>query len=67
VQHKPLRFVSRSHRLRRIARHFRTTRRLGQQLAVWPAEPQLSVRQSIDLIAFLVNGSMVPAAEHSQI
>jgi len=40
---------------------------LGEQLAVRPAESQLSVRLSIDLIAFLVNGSMVPAAEHREI
>ena len=67
MQHKPFRFVSRSHRLHRIARYFRTTRHFGQQLAVRSAEPQLSVRLSIDLIAFLVNGSMVPAAEHGEI
>jgi len=67
MQHQPFRFVSSSHRLHRIARHFRTRRDLGQQLAVRSAEPQLSVRLSIDLIAFLVNGSMVPAAEHREI
>jgi len=57
----------RSHRLHRIAGHFRTKWDLGEQLAVRPAESQLSVRLSIDLIAFLMDGSMVPAAEQSEI
>jgi len=40
---------------------------LGEQLAVRPAESQLSVRLSIDLIALLMDGSMVPTAEHGEI
>ena len=67
MEHKPFRFILRSHRLHRIARHFRTKWDLGQQLAVRPAESQLSVRLSIDLIAILMDGSMVPAAKHSEI
>ena len=67
MQHKPFRFILRSHRLRRIAGHFRTKWDLGEQLAVGPAESQLSVRLSIDLIALLMDGSMVPTAEHGEI
>ena len=67
MEHKPFRFILRSHRLHRIAGHFRTKWDLGEQLAVRPAESQLSVRLSIDLIALFVNRSMVPAAEHREI
>ena len=59
MEHKPFRFILRSHRLHRIIGHFRTKWDLGEQLAVRPAESQLSVRLSIDLIALFVNGSMV--------
>ena len=67
VEHKPFRFILRSHRLHRIAGHFRTKWDLGEQLAVRPPESQLSVRVSIDLIALLMDGSMVPSAEHREI
>ena len=50
-----------------IVVHFRSTRDLGQQLAVRPAKPQLPVELSIDLIALLVDGPMMPATEHGQI
>jgi len=38
-----------------IVAHFRSTRDLGQRLAIRPAEPQLPVELPIDLIALLVD------------
>jgi len=67
MQHKAFSCVLRSQDLHGIARHFKTKRDLWQRLAGRPAEPQLPVGLSIDLIALLVNGPMVPAAEHGEI
>jgi len=67
VQHKAFRFVARSQDLHGITAHFRSTRDLGQRLAVRPAEPQFSVVLSIDLISLLVDGPMMPATEQGQI
>src|SRR2546427_4132978 len=67
VQDTPLRIVPRSQDLHCIARYFRRTRDLGQKLAVRAAEPQLAVGLSIDLVALLVNGAVVPATEQGKI
>src|SRR5215510_10698824 len=67
VQVKAVRFVPRSDRRHRIATQFRTTRDLGQNIAIWPAEPKLAIRLSLDLVAFLMNGAMVPTAEQGEV
>jgi len=67
VQDKPLPIVSRSQDFHRIARYFRRTRDLAQKPAVRATEPQLAVGPSIELVAFLVNGAVVPATEQGEI
>jgi len=42
-------------------------RDLGQKPAVRAAEPKLSVRLSVELVALLVNGAVVPATEQGEI
>jgi len=59
--------VSRSQDLHCIARYFRRTRDLGQKSAVRAAEPQFAVGLSIDLVALLVNGAVVPPTEQGEI
>jgi len=59
--------VSRSQDLHCIARYFRRTRDLGQKPAVRAAEPKLVVGLSIDLVALLVNGAVVPPTEQGEI
>ncbi len=39
----------------------------GKNSTVWTAEAELAVRLSIDSVAFLVNRSMMPATEQSEI
>ena len=67
VQDKPLRVVPCSQDVHWIAGHSRRRRDLGQKPAVRAAEPQLTVRLSIELVALLVNGAVVPATEHGEI
>jgi hypothetical protein len=67
VQNKPLRIVPRSQDLHRIARYFRRTRDLGQKPAVRAAESKLAVGPSIELVALLVNGAVVPPTEQGEI
>jgi len=67
VQDKPLRIVPRSQGVHWIAGHSRRRRDLGQKTAVRAAEPQLTVGLSIELVALLVNGAVVPATEHGEI
>ena len=50
-----------------IVVHFGSSRNLGQQLAVRAAEPKLAIGLSIELIALLVHGPVVPATEHGEI
>src|SRR5437667_442334 len=67
VQDTPLRSVLRSQDVHGIAGHFRRRRDLGQRPAVRAAEPQLAVGLSIDLVALLVNGAVVPTTEQGEI
>src|SRR5437899_12707623 len=62
VQVKPVRFVPRSEDLHGIAANLRRARDLRQNLAVRAAEPKLAGGLSIELIAVLVDGTMMPAA-----
>ena len=67
VQGKPIRIVSRSQDFHCIARYFRRTRHLGQNSAVRATEPQLAVGRSLELVALLVNGAVVPPTEQGEI
>jgi hypothetical protein len=67
VQDKPRRIVSRSQDLHGIAKDLWRSRDLGQNPAVRAAEPQLAVRQSIELVALLVDGAVMPATEQGEI
>ena len=59
--------MPRSEDLHRIAAHLRRRRDLGQKPAVRTAEPKVAVRLSIELVALLVNGAVVPATEQGEI
>ncbi len=67
MEMKPLGVVLRDEGLDRIERHFGGRRNLGQELAIRSAEAKRAVRLSIELIALLVDGAMVPATEQGQI
>src|SRR5437016_650090 len=67
VQDEPLRIVPRSHDLYRIAGHRGRRRDLGQRPAIRAAKPKLAVRLSIDLVALLVNGAVVPATQQGEV
>ena len=67
MQYESLRIVPCSQGRDGIAEHLRRTRRLEQKPAVRPAEPKLAVRRSIDLVALLMDGAVVVAAEHREI
>jgi len=67
VQDTPLRSVPRSQDVHGITGHVTRRRDLGQKLAVRAAEPKLAVGLSIDLVALLVNGAVVPATEQGEI
>lgn len=67
VQVEPGRIVPRSEDLHGIAAQFRRRRDLGQKPAVRTEEPKLAVRLSIELVALLMNGAVMPAAEQSEI
>jgi hypothetical protein len=59
--------VLRSQDFHRIAEYLRSRRDLGQKPAVRPAEAKLAVGLSIELVALLVDGAMVPTTEQGQI
>jgi hypothetical protein len=67
VQAVSLRVVPRSEDLHGIAGHFRRRRDLGQKPAVRATEAKLAVGLSIELVALLVDGAVVPATEQSEI
>jgi hypothetical protein len=67
VQVEPVRIVPRSEDLDRIAGHLAGRRHLGEELAVRPAEPKLTTGVSTDLVALLVDGAVMPAAEQGEI
>jgi hypothetical protein len=67
VHDQPYRVVPRSQDSKRIAGHLGSRRDFRQQSAVRTAELEFAVGLSIDLVALLVNGAMVPATEQGQI
>ena len=67
VQVEPVCLVARTQRVHRIARYLGRRRDLGQDLTVRAAELKLAIRLSSELIAFFVNGSVMPAAEQGEI
>jgi len=67
VQDTPLRSVPRSQDVHGITGHVTRRRDLEQRPAVRAVEPKLAVGLSIDLVAFLVNGAVVPATEQGEI
>src|SRR5216117_288711 len=67
VQDEPLRSVPRPQKLHGIARHFKRRRDFWQNPAIRAAEPKLAVGLSIELVALLVDGAVVPATEQSEI
>ena len=67
MQAKPLRVVARSENLHGIVRHLRRRRQLGQNLAVRAAEAKRAVGLSLELVAPLVDGAVVPATEQGEV
>ena len=67
MQNKPLRIVPLSDDFHGIAAHCRWRRDLRQKPAVWSAEAKLAVGPSIELVALLVNGAVVPPTEQGEI
>ena len=67
MQDEPIPIVSRSQELHCIARYFRRTRDLGQKSAIRATEPKLAGGLSLELVARLVNGAVVPPTEQGEI
>jgi hypothetical protein len=67
VRVKPIRVVLRSQDLHGVSEHLGRSRDLGQNPAVWAAEPKLAVRLSIGLVALLMDRAMVPATQQGEI
>ena len=67
MQDEPIPIVSRPQELHCIARYFRRTRDLGQKSAIRATEPKLAVGLSLELVALLVNGAVVPTTEQGEI
>jgi hypothetical protein len=67
VQDKPLRSVPRSQDLHGITEHLGRRRDGGQEPAVGATESKLAVRLSIELVALLVDGAVVPSTEQGEI
>ena len=64
---EPVRFVLRPEHLHRIDGHFGRRGDLGKEPAIRPAEAQRAVRLPVDLVALLVDGAVVPAAERGEV
>jgi hypothetical protein len=67
MQDQPLGLVAQAELLHGIGRHRRRQRDLGHELAIRATELKRAVRLSIELIAFLMNGAVVPATKHGEI
>src|SRR2546428_7907639 len=67
VQDNPLSIVLCLEDLDGIAEHLQRRRHLGQRPPVRAAEPKLAVRLSIELVALLVDGPVMPATEQGGI
>jgi hypothetical protein len=67
VEAEPLRLVPRPKGLDGIGGDRSRRRHLGQELPVRAPELELAVGSSIHLVALLVNGAVVPAAEEGEV
>ena len=67
MQDEPLRIVPRSDGLHGIVGHVARNRDLGENPPVRAAELKLAVRSSIERVALLVHGAVVPATEQREI
>src|SRR2546425_5079531 len=67
VQVEPVRLVLCAQRVHGIARYRGRRRDLRQDLTVRATEAKLAIRLSIELIAFFVNGAVMPATEQGEI
>jgi len=67
MQDEPLRIVPRSDGLHGIVGHVARNRDLGENPPVRTAEPKLTVRLSIELVALLVDRAVVPATEQGEV
>ena len=67
IEAEALRDVPRPEDAHRIGGHRGRRRDVGQGPAVGATEPKLAVRLSIELVALLVDGAVVPATEHGEI
>src|SRR2546426_10787452 len=67
VQVDPVCLVARTQRMHGIARYRGRRRDLRQDLTVLATEAKLATRLSIELIAFFVNGAVMPATEQGEI
>ena len=63
VEMEPLGVVPRHEDFYRIDGNFGGRRDLGQEPAIRSAEPKRAVRLSMDLVALLVDGPVVPATQ----
>ena len=67
MQVEPLSIIPRSENPHGISAHLRSRWDLRQKPAIRTAEPKLAVRLSIELVAVLMNGAVMPATEKSEI
>jgi hypothetical protein len=67
VQREPLRLMLCPESLHGVPTNLWGRRDVGQQPTVRTAEAQLTIGQSIDLVALFVNSAVVPATEHGEI
>jgi hypothetical protein len=67
VHDEPLRIVPRSEDLDGIAGQLARGRHLGEELTARPPEAELATDVSIELVALLVDGAVVPAAEQGEV
>src|SRR2546426_4624377 len=67
VQVDPVCLVARTQRMHGIARYRGRRRDLRHDLTVRATEAKLATRLSIELIAFFVNGAVMPATEQREV
>src|SRR5207247_9318256 len=67
VQDPPLRLVPGAEDRDGIVEHLRRPRHLRQQPTVRATKPKLAVRRAIELVALLVDGAVVVAAEQGEV
>jgi hypothetical protein len=64
---EPVRLVPRSEHLHRINGHFGWWGDLWNEPTIRSAEAQRTVRLPVDLVALLVDGTVVPATERGEV